>query len=234
MILSFSQPAFLPWGGFFCRLMAADRMVLLDDTLFARGFTFVNRNRLKGLQGEVWITVPIMKSGRGRQKIKDLEIYQKYFWGRKFLATLDHLYGKSLYFNELTDPLVKIIQNQDNSFLNMAVSMLESLKENLGINTPFILQSDTGIEDKGTPLLVKIAQKVAAREVIFPYPAQSLVDRGQFKEVGIGIKFLKFEHPLYPQFRGDFISCLSVLDLLFSLGKDSRRLLAQSFITVDS
>ncbi len=47
-------------------------MILLDDTLLARGFTFVNRNRLKGPEGELWISVPLKRKGRGRQKIKDL------------------------------------------------------------------------------------------------------------------------------------------------------------------
>jgi hypothetical protein len=46
VIISFNQPAFIPWGGFFARLLSSDRMVLLDDTVLARGFTFVNRNRL--------------------------------------------------------------------------------------------------------------------------------------------------------------------------------------------
>jgi hypothetical protein len=40
MRICFNQPAFIPWGGFFARLLHSDKMVLLDDTLLARGFTF--------------------------------------------------------------------------------------------------------------------------------------------------------------------------------------------------
>lgn len=228
MILSFNQPAFIPWGGFFCRLPASDRMVLLDNTLFAQGFTFVNRNRIKGPEGETWITVPIKRKGRGRQKIKDLEIYQKEYWGKKFLGTLAHCYSKSIYFDGIYNPLSRIIEKKDDNFLDMVVEILERLKTKLGISTPFMLQSETGVEEKGVKLLVDIALKLAAAEVILPYPSQALIDRRQFEKEGIGVKFLKFTAPVYPQFRGDFISCLSVLDMLFSLGKDSAELLKRS------
>ena len=85
MRLSFNQPVFLPWGGFFARLLHSDKMVLLDETLLARGFTFVNRNRFKGPEGEIWISVPLKRKGRGRQKIKDLEIHEKERCVKNFL-----------------------------------------------------------------------------------------------------------------------------------------------------
>jgi hypothetical protein len=65
MKLSFNQPAFIPWGAFFARLLNSDRMVLLDETILARGFSYVNRNRINGPRGEVWLTVPLKKKGRG-------------------------------------------------------------------------------------------------------------------------------------------------------------------------
>jgi len=229
MILSFNQPAFMPWGGFFCRLLAADRMVLLDNTLFARGFTFVNRNRVKGAAGETWLTVPLKKKGLGRQKIKDLEIYQKEYWGKKFLTTLSHLYGKSIYFERIYKPIARIIKKQDTHFLNMAIEILEVLRSALSIKTPFVLQSQIGVEGMGINLLVQITKKLGAGEVILPYPSQLLVDWRQFEEAGIGVRFLKFAAPVYPQFHGDFINCLSILDMLFCSGKASTQLLKKSF-----
>jgi len=225
MILSFSQPAFIPWGGFFSRLTASDCMVLLDDTLFARGYTFVNRNRLKGAGGEVWNTVPIVKKGRGRQRIKDLEIYDKSRWAAKFLATLEQNYAKSIYFSKVFKELTRLLQEEDNRFLPMIINILELMKTGLSINTPFMLQSGLGIQGQGTDLLLDIAKEMSAGEVILPYPARSLVEWRKLEEEGIEVQFLKYQCPVYPQFRGDFISCLSMLDMFFCLGKDSTRLL---------
>ncbi len=232
MIVSFSQPVFIPWGGFFCRLAAADRMALLDDTLFAQGFTFVNRNRLKGSSGETWVTVPIKKKGRGRQKIKDLEIYHKEYWGKKFLTGLAYMYGKSIYFERVYQPLCEIIAKQDDHFIDMTLAILESMKTNLGIATPFVRQSAIGGVGEGINLLVEIAGALHADEVILPYPARSLVDCRQFVTHGIKVNFMKFVAPIYPQFYGDFVSSLSALDLLFALGPDGRKLLERSYTLV--
>ncbi len=119
MRISFHQPAFIPWGGFWARLMNVDKMILLDDTLLAQGFTFVNRNRLKGPNGEIWITVPLKRKGLGRQKIRDLKIYEKSWWAKRFLATLRHYYGKSIYFEPLFSEMARIVNDQNDRFLEM-------------------------------------------------------------------------------------------------------------------
>lgn len=230
MILSFNQPSFIPWSGFFARLIASDKMVLLDNTLFAQGFTFVNRNRIKSPDGELRITVPVEKKGLGRQKIKDLVIYQKEYWAKKFLLTLELCYKKSIFFNNIYDPIFEILNKQDNNFLNMALPILKHLKTSFNIKNEFILQTSTGIESSGTDLLIEIATHLKATEVLLPYPAQNLIEWKKFIKKGIKVKFLKFFSPVYPQFWGKFAGNLSALDLLFCLGEESHKLLETSYI----
>ncbi len=230
MILSFNQPSFIPWSGFFARLIASDKMVLLDNTLFAQGFTFVNRNRIKSPDGELRITVPVEKKGLGRQKIKDLVIYQKEYWAKKFLLTLELCYKKSIFFNNIYNPIFEILNKQDNNFLNMALPILKHLKTSFNIKNEFILQTNTGIESSGTDLLIEIATHLKATEVLLPYPAQNLIEWKKFIKKGIKVKFLKFFSPVYPQFWGKFAGNLSALDLLFCLGEESHKLLETSYI----
>lgn len=230
MILSFNQPSFIPWPGFFARLMASDKMVLLDNTLFAQGFTFVNRNRIKSPEGELWITVPIKRKGLGRQKIKDLVIYQTQYWAKKFLLTLQHCYKKSISFNKIYNPIFEILNKQDNNFLNMAFPILNHLKTSFNIKNEFILQTSTGIESSGTDLLLEIAIHLKATEVLLPYPAQNLIEWKNFIKKGIKVKFLKFFSPVYPQFWGRFVGNLSALDLLFCMGKESHKFIEISYI----
>lgn len=222
MIVSFNQPAFIPWGGFFARLLRCDQMVLLDDTLLARGFTFVNRNRLKGPEGEVWITVPLKRKGRGRQSVRDLEVYEKGRWQKKFLATLVHYYGHSPYFEPVFQEISRAVDTPDPQFLDLALSLLNILRTHLGIDQEMILQSTTGITGKGTPLLVSIAKSLSADEVILPYGSEKAVDCSQFEKQGIKVRFLRYLPPQYPQFWGEFLTNLSALDLLLCCGKDGR------------
>jgi hypothetical protein len=222
MIISFNQPAFIPWGGFFARLLRSDRMVLLDDTLLARGFTFVNRNRLKGPEGEVWITVPLKRKGRGQQKIKDLEIYEKTSWARKFLSTLRHYYGKSIYFEAVFNDIEAAVIKADGCFLKLSLGLLTVLQKHLDMENDMVLQSSLGIEGKGTPLLVSIAEKSLADEVILPHGSEKSVECAQFERAGIQLRFLRYSPPQYPQFWGDFLPNLSAIDLLLCHGQRGR------------
>ncbi len=225
MRISFNQPGFIPWGGFFARLLHSDKMVLLDDTLLSTGFTYVNRNRIKGPEGAVWISVPVKKKGRGRQKIKDLELFEKERWAKGFLLTLRHLYVKSIYFPKIYKRIEGAVEIQDASFCRMVMKLLYILKEEFGIEQDFFLHSDTGISGKGTDLLVSIAKKLGANEVILPHYSDKNLECSKFFQEQIDVKFLRYEPPPYPQFWGKFIPKLSALDLLFCLGKDGKRIL---------
>ncbi len=222
MIVSFNQPAFIPWGGFFARLMSSNKMVLLDETILAHGFTYVNRNRLKGPEGEVWITVPLKRQGRGRQKIKDLEIYEKERWAKKFLLTLKHYYGKSVYFESIFSDIGRAGENSAKNFLPMTMTLLDILKKGFGIETEMILQSCLGITGRGTALLVSIAKELRAEEVILPFFSEKAVDCTKFRDENIRVRLLRYLPPPYPQFWGDFLMNLSALDLLLCCGRDGR------------
>ncbi len=230
MIISFNQPAFIPWGGFFARLLRSDRMVLLDETVLGRGFTFVNRNRLKGPEGEVWITVPLKRKGRGRQKIKDLEIHEKARWAAKFLSTLRHYYGKSLYFEAVFRDIEAVVHEADENFMRLALGLLTFLKRHLGIENEMVLQSSLGISGKGTPLLVSIAENLQADEAILPYGSEKSVECPLFKRAGIKPLFLRYSPPQYPQFWGDFLPNLSALDLVLCHGQRGRTIIEKGGI----
>ena len=195
MKISFNQPAFIPWGGFFARLLSSDKMVLLDETVLARGFTFVNRNRLKGPEGEVWITVPLKRKGRGVQRIRDLEIYEKERWKKKFLATLHHYYGHSVYFQAVIEEIRGALGRAGSRFPDLILALLDTLRSHLGIERQMILQSDLGITGKGTPLLVAIASRLEADAIVLPHGSEKAVERASFGRAGIEVRFLRYAPP---------------------------------------
>ena len=232
MRICFNQPTFLPWGGFFARFLHSDKMILLDDTLLSTGFTYVNRNRIKGPSGEVWISVPVKKKGRGRQKIKDLELYEKDRWAKDFLLTLRHFYTKSIYFHPIFEKIKSAVESEQTRFLDMVLDLLVILKDGFGIETDFILQSETGISGKGTQLLLSLAKELGADDVLLPHFAHKAVECDRFTQENIKALFLRYDPPQYPQFWGKFIQKLSALDLLLCIGKDGKQILEKgSFIS---
>ncbi len=225
MRICFNQPGFIPWGGFFARLLHSDKMVLLDDTLLARGFTYVNRNRIKGPSGEVWISVSLKRKGRGRQKIKNLEIHGKKRWAKDFLLTLQHFYAQSLYLEPIYSEIKAILETQEEGFLAMVFALLKILKKNLNIEKELVLQSELGVTGKGTDLLISIAKELGADEVLVPYFSRKVVDWAPFQKEKIPIHFLRYDPPQYPQFWGHYLKRLSAIDLILCCGPSGRRVI---------
>lgn len=231
MRICFNQPGFIPWGGFFARLFHSDKMILLDDTLLARGFTYVNRNRIKGPPGEVWISVPIKRKGRGHQKINNLEIYGKKRWAKDFLLTLHHFYAQSFYLEPILSEIRACLETQEEGFLPMAVGLLAILKKNLRIEKEYVLQSELGIKGEGTELLISIAKELGAHEILAPYFSRKAVDWTPFQREKIPVHFLRYDPPQYPQFWGHFLKRLSALDVLLCCGPKARTVIEKgSFI----
>src|SRR4030042_1735816 len=58
MIVAIHQPNYLPWIGYFYKMMIADCFVLFDNAQFSKG-SVINRNKIKGPAGAQYITVPV-------------------------------------------------------------------------------------------------------------------------------------------------------------------------------
>src|SRR5690349_4906262 len=74
MIVSINQPAYFPWLGYFHRIATSDLHIVLDHVQFEKN-SFVNRNRVRTVEGSAWMTVPVKTSGKfGDLPICELEI----------------------------------------------------------------------------------------------------------------------------------------------------------------
>ncbi|WAC07186.1 MAG: WbqC family protein [Thermodesulfobacteriota bacterium] len=221
MIVACHQPNFLPWIGFFYKAWLADLLVLLDDVQFARGFTWVNRNRLKCDQGEFWLTVPVKKKGRGLQKIRDVEVLDEGNWPRRFFQGISQNYTHAPYFAEHRSFFEDLLQTHWSKLIDLNVAAIDYLAGSLGIGKKIILQSSLHIQSQGSELLAKITRETGADVYLAPLVSKKYVDDNLFEQQGITIKFFKFIPPVYPQLWGEFIYNLSVLDLLLNCGGKS-------------
>lgn len=103
-VLVAHQPAYLPWGGYFSRLIDIDRMVILDHVQFTKG-GYQNRNRVIDHAGRPhWITVPIRH--RFGQRLLDVHTADPR-WGERHWRTLTHAYGKARYWTRYADQIAE-------------------------------------------------------------------------------------------------------------------------------
>lgn len=222
MIVATHQPIFLPWPGFFHKAAHADRLVLLDDVQFPTGRSWLTRNRLKNEDGELWLTVPVMRKGRGLQAIRRVEIDNGRGWQRKHLGSIRQNYVHAPYFADYIADIEAVYQANHSLLSEFTTELIAFLLRALSPQTQVLRQSDLGIAGRGTDLLIEVCERLGAGGLLVLSSAEKHIDCGEMKRHGIDIVRAGFRPPVYPQLWGDFIYNLSALDLLLNCGPRSR------------
>jgi len=218
MILSASQPYFAPFPGFFYKAHRSDIFVILDEVQFPRGTTWISRNRFKGDQGTLWVTVPIWKKGLGLQVIEKVRICDEGRWRKKHLLTLKNAYGKAPYFRDHYDFLERVFTKKFDKIIDLNMEIIRYLMDSLQINTKVQLISELDIEGKGDQGLIEVCKKMKAACFLAQVPARKYLNHDLFSQAEIALEFFRYPSPVYPQLWGDFIPNLSAFDLLFNCG----------------
>ena len=213
------QPNFMPWPGFFYKVIKADILVLLDDVQFPLGTSWLNRNRLKNKAGAFWITVPVLKKGRGLQLINEVEICNERQWQRKHYLSLFHAYKNAPYFYEHLDFFKEIFNKRWKRLIDLNTTVLNYLLDSLGIKKDIILSSSLSIDAKGQSLLIEICKRLGANAYVSLSTAKKYINKDLFQREDIEVRFYPFRPIVYPQLWGDFIPNLSSIDLLLNCGQ---------------
>jgi hypothetical protein len=226
MIAACYQPYFMPWPGFFAKAMRADLMVLLDDVQFPLGSSWVSRNRIKTKDGQLWLSVPVLRKGRSLQKIHQVEIFNQSGWGQKLCQRLAFAYHHAPYLPDHMPFFDEVLRTHWTHLLPLNLAILDYLHEALEMKTPFQLSSELGAETTGTSLLVEICRRIGADVYLSSAPGRKFIDQRMFRQAGIEVRYFKYRPPAYPQLWGPFLANLSVVDMLFNCGPRSRQIIS--------
>ena len=93
------------------------------------------------------------------------------------------------------------------------------------IKTELILASDLHVTGKSTELLINLCKEVNATSYISGPSGKKYLKEDEFEKNNLELIYHKFIHPEYYQLYGQFIPYLSVIDLLFNCGSESRNIL---------
>lgn len=225
MILACHQPNFMPWSGLFFKALVADQFVLLDDVQFPLGGSWVNRNRLKNDQGELWLTVPVWKRGRSLQRIDAVEICHDEGWQKKHLLSLEHAYRHAPYWEEHGEFFREIYSEKWRRLLELNLAILDYLSLHMGIDRPFLLSSAFAVTSTGSERLADLCRAVGATAYLTVVSSKKYLHEEVFDRSGIQLLYYTFEAPVYPQLWGEFRANLSVVDLLLICGPKSTHLI---------
>ncbi len=230
MILTAHQPVYLPWLGLFHKIALADTFVSFNQVQYLPK-DWNNRNKIKTQMGAIWLTVPVLTTGYRERTISEIEINNRLPWQRKHWKSILLNYARAPYFKQYEPALEPFYRQQWQYLTQLNEAMLKTFLDLLGISVTFLNAKQFVFQGKGSELVLDMCRQLDAELYIFGALGKNYADVEAFHRSGIIPIFQDYHHPTYPQQYGNFISHISILDLLFNCGPKSLDVLMQGNTT---
>ncbi len=223
--IAISQSNYIPWKGYFDLIAFVDEFVIYDDMQFTKR-DWRNRNKIKTPKGAQWLTVPVKTKGKYLQKINQTEINGN-AWQKKHWGNIIRSYSKSKFFKEISDELeAYYLKKEYTTITELNIDLIKLICNYLNIKT--IIRNSKEFQLKGdrTEKLVDICEQLSADIYVSGPSAKSYINNYSFFRRKIEIIWFNYEdYPIYDQLWGDFVHQISILDLLFNCGPNSKNYL---------
>ncbi len=153
--------------------------------------TYRNRMNILGANGKLMLNIPTLHDGT--RIFKDLQPSYEYDWQKEHIKSLKSAYQSSPYFEYYEDDIIPILEKKENFLLDLNLKTIEFINQKLNLDLEIKQTEFYQIIDKEFDFRNQFSAKKPAQYELTEY-AQVFDD--------------KFE----------FVSDLSILDLLFSEG----------------
>ena len=231
MIVGIHQPNYLPGISYFCKILSSDVFVLLDSVQFSKG-NWTNRNRIKSPQGELLLSIQVYTKGKSEQLISEITIANREDWRKKHLKSIYQNYNKAIFINNIYPIMEDIYRSDWTNLAQLNCHIIRKFCNILGIDRKFYLSSELGGNDRhATDLLIFLVQAVGGATYLSGAGGRKYMELEKFAAQGIGVRFQEFTPAPYRQLHGEFISNLSLIDLLCNVGSDAVNILQDSVRT---
>lgn len=233
MILTAHQPVYLPWLGLFHKIALAETFVYFDQVQYLPK-DWMNRNKIRTKSGSIWLTVPVLRKGYRDLKTSEIEINNSIDWQKKHLRSISLNYKKSPYFENYI-PFFEDVYSRKWKFLGeLNEYMLKWFLDELGIKVNFLNANDFKFQGEKSSLILNMCKELNASTYIFGTLGKDYADVQEFEKNDIGLIFQNYNHPKYSQLYREFISHMSVIDLLFNHGPKSLEIILSNNISQKS
>ena len=228
MIISVHQPQYLPWLGYFDKIDKSDAFVFLDCAQYKHR-EFQNRNKIRLQDGWIWLTVPVVYKGHSRESIGQILIDNGPDWQRKHWGSLKSGYSAAPFFKEHSAFFEESYSRKWERLAELNIHIIKYILEYLNIDTPLYYESQIGTTREATERIIELCQKLQADTYLSGAGGKEYLEEEKFARSGIRLAYQHFVHPEYRQQfakqETDFLPYMSIIDLLFNEGQESRNIL---------
>jgi len=215
-VIGIHQPGYLPWLGFFKKMLNSDIFVYFDDVSFVKN-NYYNRNLIRTNAGPLQLTIPIRMDEES--KINDVKIDTSKNWQIKHKKSLLHNYSKTKYFNNYSNFIEELYEKKFEKLIDINIEIIEFLKKEFGIKTKTVFSSELNVTGSASERILEICKLMDAEKYITGTVwAKKFLSIQDFKDNNISVEFQEFIHPEYKQLDNNFIPNMASIDLLFNEG----------------
>ena len=223
--IAIMQPTYLPWIGYFALMNEVDQFILLDNVQFEKR-SWQQRNKIKSNNVEILLTVPVRNENLRNSIISEVKISTDQNFIKKHINSIKSSYIKSKYYEKYSKEIFRIIEHPHEYLIDLNIALINYFKETLRIDTPLIIASSLDTKSTKDALMYEICEILDASTYIAVEGSRNYLEpSANFKNGKIGLDFFEYTHPNYKQSGSDFISHLSVIDLIFNHGDFSKDIL---------
>ncbi len=223
--VSIHQPGYIPWMGFFKKIQSSNTFVFLDDVQFEKN-GWHNRNKIKMSENWMWLTIPV-KAKLG-MNLNEIKIDYSSNWINKHKRSIELNYSKTKFFKEYWGRLEKIFEKKHEFLIDLNIEVINEILEILDIKRKIILSSSLNITKKKSERILEICKSVNASNYISGIMGEGYLDIEEFEKNAITVNIQDYQHPIYKQNYEPFLPNMSIIDLLFNQGSDSKEILRKS------
>jgi hypothetical protein len=223
-VLVAHQPAYLPWPGYFSRLLDVRRLVLLDHVQYTeRGWQ--NRNYVCGPDGErLLLTVPVRR--RFGQPINQVRIADER-WRARHWRTLTQSYTRAPYWSRHEAGLRAIYGRSWERLADLNEALIRLLLDSFGLDVDLQRSSTLAPAGRRTGALVDLCRQTRTRTLRVGAGALGYLDADLLRHADVSVEVATYRHPHYDQGLDRFVPGLSALDLLLHRGPYATDVLAE-------
>lgn len=205
------QPYFFPYIGYFQLIDAVDKFVIFDDVNYIKG-GWINRNYILSGKSRQLITLPLQKISQNK-KITNMEITEG---NKKIIKTLEHCYRKAPFYEDVMPIILGILNQETTHLVTYLHNGLREISEYLGITVEWVLSSEIDKNNKltGQDKIIDICDNLGAKKYINLPGGKQLYDNKRFSEKNIELMFIEPGGIFYKQQNFDFVSNLSIIDII--------------------
>jgi len=220
------QPGYLPNLGFFKKIQSCDTFVFLDDVQFVKD-RFDNRNQILSKSGKIWLTVPL-KRPVFKKNLNEIVISNENDWNLDHLNLIHDAYVNSKFFDMYWNSIKQILEKRWEKLIDLNMVLIDYFISILDLETTTVYSSKLKKSSNQSQRLLDICNYCNASCYISGVSGKEYLNEEIFRKSGVKVIYENFQHPIYTQLYKPFEQNLSILDLLFNEGDNSRKILNET------